>query len=487
MAIDANVFQNIHTYADYQKADQDFQLRKVLAQQQLQSGGIDAQSKSNVYATQILSAATATGDQNAYDNARRTLANNGIDVSIWAPDVQSGAQQAQAARLAQSPLGSLLSAGTKIDANNIAAASVTGQLDGGNKFGLPATGISALLGGNMNSMLPKLIQAESSGNPNAVSPAGAQGIAQIMPATAADPGYGVQPLQGMQNGNPATAPVVEQERFANDYLNAMQAKNGGNQQLAAASYNAGPGRVDAALRQLPTETQNYVQKVAPFVPRPQGANETLPAYKQAIQQDFEAWKTNPDVMAVQKQAEASGSESGKLNVQNSESAKKADELTKRLEMNLNSMLKLNPDVPSSGFLPGSVSTYFSQATGAHPSLADNGIGDNGTAAKAANQWDQINNQQILSEIQQFIASGGANTRINQTLDKIVQAASGIDRNDLPASREAQIKNALAEIQNKNVSAQNIAGGNQPYQAVPVQTSGTAATPPGVVSYQEYFK
>lgn len=130
----------------------------------------------------------------------------------------------------------------------------------------------------MNPMMGNLVRQESGGNPNAVSPAGASGVAQIMPATARDPGFGVQPLQGMTNGDPRTAPVPEQLRFSNDYLNAMQARNGGNPQLAAASYNAGPGAVDRAgvgssgpqqtISRLPAETQAYVPKVAGAMPSP---------------------------------------------------------------------------------------------------------------------------------------------------------------------------------------------------------------------------
>lgn len=100
------------------------------------------------------------------------------------------------------------------------------------------------------------IQVESGGNPNAVSPAGAQGLMQVMPKTGVDPGYGVAPLQ---NNSPE-----ENVRFGVDYRNAMLKKYGGNQSLALAAYNAGPKTVDdylAGKRSLPLETQNYVAKL----------------------------------------------------------------------------------------------------------------------------------------------------------------------------------------------------------------------------------
>jgi soluble lytic murein transglycosylase-like protein len=105
-----------------------------------------------------------------------------------------------------------------------------------------------------------VMQQESGGDPNAVSSAGAQGLMQLMPGTAKDPGFGIQPV--------ADNSPNENVRVGKEYLQAMLKKYGGNQQLALAAYNGGPGRVDAALRasggdpakamsMLPQETQKY--------------------------------------------------------------------------------------------------------------------------------------------------------------------------------------------------------------------------------------
>lgn len=85
-------------------------------------------------------------------------------------------------------------------------------------------------------LLPYLINQESGGNPNAVSPKGARGVTQVMPATGADPGYGVAPMKDQS--------VAEQTRFGKDYLTAMLNKYDGNVEKALAAYNAGPGAVD---------------------------------------------------------------------------------------------------------------------------------------------------------------------------------------------------------------------------------------------------
>lgn len=85
-------------------------------------------------------------------------------------------------------------------------------------------------------ILPYLIQQESGGDPNAVSPKGAQGLTQVMPATGRDPGFGVAPLR---DNTPQ-----ENVRFGRDYLTAMLRRYPGRPDLALAAYNAGPGVAD---------------------------------------------------------------------------------------------------------------------------------------------------------------------------------------------------------------------------------------------------
>lgn len=103
-------------------------------------------------------------------------------------------------------------------------------------------------------IIDALIHQESRGNRNAVSPKGARGIAQVMPDTARNPGFGIKPLQNDSD--------EEQRRFANDYMDAMLKRYNGNLNLALAAYNAGPGNVDKYGGVPPfKETQNYVKKI----------------------------------------------------------------------------------------------------------------------------------------------------------------------------------------------------------------------------------
>lgn len=98
------------------------------------------------------------------------------------------------------------------------------------------------------SFLTRLIWQESSFRPDVVSRAGAQGIAQFMPGTAKERGL-VDPFDP-EAAIPASAALIADlnRRF-------------GNLGLAAAAYNAGPGRVNGFLAGggLPNETRAYVR------------------------------------------------------------------------------------------------------------------------------------------------------------------------------------------------------------------------------------
>lgn len=119
-----------------------------------------------------------------------------------------------------------------------------------------------------------IARVESGGNPAAVSPKGAFGLMQVMPATARQPGFGLAPLSPEQTADPDAM-----RQFGEQYWQKMLEKYDGDVQKALAAYNAGPGRTDKAIEQhgddflsgLPEETRNYVPKVMRTAQAGQGA------------------------------------------------------------------------------------------------------------------------------------------------------------------------------------------------------------------------
>jgi soluble lytic murein transglycosylase-like protein len=103
-------------------------------------------------------------------------------------------------------------------------------------------------------LLRSMIKQESGFHPCAVSPKGAQGLMQIMPATGAELGL-KDPFDAAQN-------IEAGARFFKQLLTRYN----GDLAKALAAYNAGPAKVDAAggIPPIP-ETQNYVKQILPAV------------------------------------------------------------------------------------------------------------------------------------------------------------------------------------------------------------------------------
>lgn len=120
--------------------------------------------------------------------------------------------------------------------------------DAARRFGIPEAWTWAVM------------RVESGGNSRAVSPAGAMGLMQIMPATWA----GIRARYGL---GPDPFDVRDNIMAGAAYLREMHDRYG-NASAMLAAYNAGPGRYDKYLshgRPLPAETVGYLAKLAPIV------------------------------------------------------------------------------------------------------------------------------------------------------------------------------------------------------------------------------
>lgn len=103
-------------------------------------------------------------------------------------------------------------------------------------------------------LMHAIAHVESRHRASALSPAGARGVMQVMPATGqrfgvGDPGALFDPATNL--------------RAAAAYVRTLQARYGGDLRLVLAAYNAGEGAVDKAGRNVPPyrETQAYVRDV----------------------------------------------------------------------------------------------------------------------------------------------------------------------------------------------------------------------------------
>jgi len=112
-------------------------------------------------------------------------------------------------------------------------------------------------------LLKAVMAAESGFNPDAVSPKGAIGLMQVMPATAEQ--YGLQ--ADRQNSlEEKLADPKTNIRIGARYLRDLGRIFPNEQQLVLAAYNAGQGAVQQHRNRIPPypETMNYVQLVTQF-------------------------------------------------------------------------------------------------------------------------------------------------------------------------------------------------------------------------------
>ncbi|MET4391515.1 hypothetical protein ABIB73_007306 [Bradyrhizobium sp. F1.4.3] len=153
-----------------------------------------------------------------------------------------------------------------------------------------------------------VMQAESGGNAHSISPRGALGLMQIMPATWVELSVrydlGIDPFDPHDNIMAGAA-----------YLREMLDRFGSAGFLAA--YNAGPKRYEDHLatgRALPDETQIYIAKLAPLIGIEQRDSDGLSARR------FAAWQQAPLVVVRSKSLSADTNSASGVRTMNSSKA-----------------------------------------------------------------------------------------------------------------------------------------------------------------------
>lgn len=168
---------------------------------------------------------------------------------------------------------------------------------------------AAELSGFPAELLAAQIQQESGWNPDAVSPVGAEGIAQFMPGTWAEFGEG--------DIFDAEASIEAQGRYMNHLREFVEPHSGSEEEtieLALAAYNAGPGAVQDAGWSTPPfdETQHYVEHIPELaggdlnistsncisdVDVPDLADVDCEAYQEGAHRDYQGARSGPNLRA----------------------------------------------------------------------------------------------------------------------------------------------------------------------------------------------
>lgn len=148
-------------------------------------------------------------------------------------------------------------------------------------------------------LLRSLVRQESQGDPNAVSHAGAVGLAQFMPATAQD--------MGITDRTDPRQSVAGSAK----YMRMLMDKYNGDTKLALAAYNAGMGNIDKAIKTAGTRDADTVLNTLPQVTgkraaETQGYVRNITAYHSKYREQAGADSGVPEVARATQPVEKTG-------------------------------------------------------------------------------------------------------------------------------------------------------------------------------------
>lgn len=142
---------------------------------------------------------------------------------------------------------------------------------------------------DLMNIMPNLIQAESSGNPNAVSPKGAQGLTQLMPGTAMQ--YGGKTGAEM----PPSEQILTGAKVLSDYVK----RQGEDYKKGLAAYNAGPGNV---AKNGVAPYQGYVDKVLGAKPQTMKEKADVDIFKAGKEAEIKNRAENDKILMEKKRS-----------------------------------------------------------------------------------------------------------------------------------------------------------------------------------------
>lgn len=477
----------------------DAQVKNTLENQKIQAGDLSNANAQNLYATQVLTGAVASGQQSIYDNARQHLADMGVDVSNLAPDIQTGTAQVTAARQAQynaNPLNTLLGLGMKGESNIAQAAGVTGNTNTAAQLDPTSAAVAAAANARLTGQpiapgtpAPRTVVAPpiGSASPTPAPSAAPQALPTPQPvgdlppiAGGTNPGMDMRADSlGLGGGNVSSAPQPVSQAPAAAPGASTTATPAGNTALSTPAAQSNPladyqktagAPVTATGATLLDANGSTATKFVPPSPVP---GDIASVTQNKIDNAFKAWQQNPAVQNAQAQATSTGKTAGEdIGAQPAKTAA-AKELFGRISQNLDAMdLENNTgNVPSDkNFIPASTRAAVSQNLGNWPG------GDGQVAANAYNAFSKVDKAQILNGIQDLVQSGSI--RNSQALINLVGAVNSIDPGASQQSRTQQIAAVRSELKNLATSEANVGsdltgGATTPYAPIPMTPQAAA--------------
>lgn len=416
MPVDGSIFNNIHSFQDYNMANQ-----KFLAEQQ--AAQLDSATKANVLKAQLVGGAAGSGDPVALAAVKQHLGTLGIDASDVPDDIPSAIGWANASINAQKPyaLGNAIAKAVGVNAAGISAlGSAADAAAGGLSIPVPTGAVTPPM--QSGSQVPP---AQSVASPRVITPPVTNGMTPAYKAGATDAIF--------VNPTPPGTPIA--------------------------------GDNTAPLTPLPSGAPQSSPSVSAAPPQPVKDPQETPANFNAR---LAAWQALPSVKKSDAAAESSGKAIGDQPVKVASS----EETYSRVAKNIDGMLSINDKIPDAGLITPSMKGAIDQRTPS--SMSDHATSD------AVNSFTKVNKAQVLNGLQELLQSSTGIRSSRQLIGLIDQVngidinASTASRAQQLQAVKAELQNW--KTSEENLSSKLNGGVQQPYQDIPMQTPAMAGTP-----------